>query len=490
MRATPYKRLLYSFCALVFMLFSSRGLLWAQIDQGAIVGTVQDKSGAVVPAAKVTLTDEATGLTLTTTSAADGGYVFSPIKIGAYTVTAEKTGFSKATQTHITVDVGAQVKVDFILTPGTVNETVEVTGALPLLQTQTTSLGQTITNTEVTDLPLLSRNYTFLAQITPGVVSNFSRVSGKGGFTANGLQWSHNSYILDGIDNNNDTIDYLNGAAYVALTPPDAIQEVKVDTSNFPAEYGRAGSAVLNATTKSGTNELHGDAWEFLQNDFLDANSFFNNRNGVKKPALRHNQFGFTLGGPVEIPRVYNGHNKTFFFMDYQGTIQRQQSLKTATVPTAQEQSSGFTNFQEMILNQSGTRADALGRILPQGTILDPATTRPVTAGQVDPVTGLVAAATGFVRDPFFSGQSVSGITDFTTASNEALMNILPAGRLDPNAIKLLSAFPSPNVTPPASTTLACSTTIRSCGPSPTTRINSMFALTRTSATGTRCLPG
>jgi Carboxypeptidase regulatory-like domain/TonB dependent receptor/TonB-dependent Receptor Plug Domain len=434
--------------AIAFFCFSLEA--WAQIDQGAIVGTVQDKSGAVVSGAKVTLTNEGTGLVLTTTTAGDGNYVFNPIKIGTYSVTAEKTGFTKATQVHITVDIGAQVKADFTLVPGTVTETVEVTAALPLLQTQTSSVGQTVTSTQATDLPLNGRNYTFLAQISAGVTTNGSRVAGTGGFTANGLQWSHNSYILDGIDNNNDTVDFLNGAAYVALTPPDAIQEVKVQTSDFNAEYGRAGSAVLNATTKSGSNKFHGDVWEFLRNDAFDANSFFNNRNGVKKPELRQNQFGFTFGGPVEIPRVYNGHNKTFFFMDYQGTIIRQGAVRNPTVPTAQMRNSGFTNLQELIFNQSGTRTDALGRTFPQGSILDSATTRPVTAGQVDPVTGLVAAATGFVRDPFFSGQSVAGITNFTTAANEALMNILPAGRLDPNAIKLLSAYPGPNVAPAA----------------------------------------
>ncbi len=298
-------------------------------------------------------------------------------------------------------------------------------------------------------MPLNSRrNYTFLAQITAGVTTNGSRVAGTGGFTANGLQWSHNSYLLDGVDNNNNTMDFLNGAAYVVLTPPDAIQELKVQTSNFNAEYGRAGSAVLNATTKSGTNQFHGDVWEFLRNNFLDANSFFNNRNGVSKPKLRQNQFGFTLGGPVEIPRVYNGRNKMFFFLDYQGTIIRQQDVRTATVPTMKMLNSGFTNFQELIFNQSGTRTDAIGRTFPQGSLLDPATTRPVTAGQIDPVTGLAATSTGFVRDPFFSGQSVAGITNFTTAANEVLMNILPAGRLDPNAIKLLSAYPTPDVAP------------------------------------------
>jgi Carboxypeptidase regulatory-like domain/TonB dependent receptor/TonB-dependent Receptor Plug Domain len=416
------------------------GSAFAQIDQGAIVGTVYDKSGAVVPAAKVAATDEATGLELTTTTQHDGSYVFNPMKIGTYDVTVEKAGFAKVTQSNILVNVGSQVKANITLQTGAVTQNVEVAGAIPLLQTQTTSVGQSINAQQVTDLPLNGRNYTYLAQISAGVTTNNSRVGGTGGFTANGLQWSHNSYILDGIDNNNDSVDYLNGAAFVVLTPPDAVQEVRVQTSNFSAEFGRAGSAVLQATTKSGTNQFHGNMWEFLRNDLFDANSFFNNLNGVKKPKLRQNQFGFTVGGPII-------HNKTFFFGDYQGTLIRQQSENSGTVPTANMLSSSFTNFQEEIFDQSGTRTDALGRTFPTGSILDPATTRNVTAGQIDTVTGLVAKSTGTIRDPFYQG-SIAGLTNFATPAAEALMNILPANRLDANAIKLLSAYPGPNVTP------------------------------------------
>lgn len=428
--------------ALVVLLFAAANLANAQIDQGAIVGTVTDKTGAVVPDAKVTITNRGTNLILTATTASDGTFVFSPIKIGSYDIAVEKQGFQKTTQTNVAINVGAEVKANFSLTPGEVSQTVEVTAALPLLQTQTSTVGQSVGAQQVSDLPLNGRNYTYLTQIVAGVTTNNSRVGGTGGFTANGLQWSHNSYLLDGIDNNNNTVDFLNGAAFVTLTPPDAIQELKVQTSNFNAEYGRAGSAVLLATTKSGTNNFHGNVWEFFRNDALDANSFFNNRNLVKKPELRQNQFGFTVGGPIV-------HNKIFFFGDYQGTIIRQQALRSnVTVPTAQMVSSGFTNLQELIAKQSGTASgDPLGRTFPNGTIFDPATSRPVTSGQVDPVTGLTATKTGVARDPFYQG-SVAGITNFTTPAAEALMNILPANRLDPNAIKLLSAFPAANVVP------------------------------------------
>src|SRR5581483_4211598 len=197
--------------------------VYAQIDQGGIVGTVYDRSGAVIVGATVTATDKETGLALTATTQRDGTYVFNPIKIGTYDVTVEKSGFEKATQSNILVNVGSQVKANITLQAGAVTQTVEVTSALPILQTQTTSVGQSIGAQQVQDLPLNGRNYTYLAQITAGVTTINSRVGGTGGFTANGLQWSHNIYILGGIDNNNDSVDYLNGAAFVVLTPPDAV---------------------------------------------------------------------------------------------------------------------------------------------------------------------------------------------------------------------------------------------------------------------------
>jgi Carboxypeptidase regulatory-like domain/TonB dependent receptor len=401
----------------------------AQVDTGAIAGTVKDQTGAVVPRVKVTLLNQGTGLTLFTTSDASGSYIFSPVRIGTYTVTAEFQGFQKATRGEVAVSVQQQVEVDFTLQPGQVTETVTVTAAAALLQTQNASVGQVVGAQQVNDLPLNGRNYTFLAQLSAGVSQEAPTGRGleaSGTFVANGLPSSNNDYILDGIDNNNDSVDFLNGASYAIKPPVDAIQEFKVQTSNFSAEFGRAGGAVLNATVKSGTNLLHGDVWEFLRNDALDAANFFENSpTHVNKGAFRQNQFGFTLGGPVYIPHVYNGKDKTFFFVDYEGTRIDQAETQVATVPTANERASGYTDLSELISDQSGTRTDLLDRTTSLGTVFDPATTRPVTAGQVDPVTGLVATANGFVRDPFPNNQ-------------------LPAGRLDQNAIKLLDLYPAP----------------------------------------------
>jgi hypothetical protein len=422
----------------------------AQVDTGAIYGTVKDQSGAVVPGAKVTATSQDTGRSVSTVTAADGIFAFTPIKIGTYTLTAEYTGFQKLVQKDVAVEVQQRVSVDLLLHPGMVNQTIEVTGAPPALQTQDASVGQVIGSREVNDLPLNGRNYTFLAQLEAGVTSvepaeNWRGLTQSGSFVANGMTSGHNSYLLDAIDNNNDSIDFLNGAAYVALPPPDAIQEFKLQTSSFSAEFGRAGGAVVNATTKSGTNQFHGSAWEFVRNDNFDSAQFFQNAEGVKKSELRRNQFGATAGGPVYIPGVYNGKNKTFFFGDYEGTRIAQTAFHNPTIPTAAEANSGFTNFQDLLTLISSTRTDLLGRTFPTDTIFDPATTRPVTSGQVDPITDLPASGTGNVRDPFYNGGSLAGITNFTTPAQEAFLNILPAIRFDSNALKLLNLYPQAN---------------------------------------------
>ena len=184
-------------------------------------------------------------------TAKDGTYTFSPVKIGSYTLTVEVTGFKKAT-TNVSVSVQEQARADFQLVTGAVTETVEVTSATPQLQTQEASVGTVATSEQINDLPLNGRNYTFLAQLGSGVTRlNPTRgLDETGSFVANGLTTVHNNYILDGIDNNNDTVDFLNGAAYANLPPPDAIQEFKAQTSNFSAEFGRAGGAVVNAVSQ------------------------------------------------------------------------------------------------------------------------------------------------------------------------------------------------------------------------------------------------
>ena len=384
-------------------------LSFAQVDAGTILGRVRDNTGGVMAGATVTVQNEGTSFSQTTRTSATGEYVFTPLKIGKYSVEVEFQGFKKQRHTGLAVDIQQQVVSDFTLTVGDVSTEVDVTAAVPILQTENGSVGQVIAGQEINDLPLNGRNYTFLARLVPGATVGQSEGRGlnaNGWFTANGTRPAQNNYMLDGIDNNTNDVDFLAGAAYVLKPPIDAIGEFKLQTNNFSAEFGRAGGAVLNASIKSGTNQFHGSLWEFLRNDKLDANDFFLNQSGQPKGAFKQNQFGFTAGGPII-------KNRLFFFGDYEGTRIRQGVPETGnTVPTLAERNSGFTNFSDLIALQSGSLTDANGASYPLGTIFDPASTTSIGGGQ-------------YVRTPFAG-------------------NMVPANRLDPNAVKLLNLFPAP----------------------------------------------
>src|SRR6266481_2471103 len=317
--------------AVLLLLFLSAPPIRAQVDTGSILGTVTDTSGAPVNGAKVTLTNEGTSAALSTSTGPDGGYKFTPVKIGGYKLTASLQGFQTMTQTNIPVNVGADVVINFALKPGSVTEIVEVSAAPPVLETQSGSVGQVVDSRSVNDLPLNGRNFTFLAQLAAGVNTPQADTRGNaasGAFAANGNRPAQNNYLLDGIDNNSDTVDFLNGTNFVVLPPVDAIEEFKVQTTGFSAEFGRSGAAVLNATIKTGTNHLHGTAWEFFRNDKLDAADYFETG---KKGELRLNQFGVAAGGPIL-------KDKVFFFGDFEFGRRRQGSPHTnGAVPTAQE---------------------------------------------------------------------------------------------------------------------------------------------------------
>ena len=418
-----------SVVALILGTLFVTGISFAQVDTGAIVGTVRDTSQAVIPGVKVTLTNEATGVTQTATSSSTGEYIFAPVKIGTYSVVAEFQGFQRVDHPHVTVNVQQRVLLDFVLPPGEMTQTVSVTGEAPLLQSEDAAVGQVIGARAINNLPLNGRNYTFLAQLSAGVTFDQQDTRGlgaTGSFAANGLRPAQNNYLLDGIDNNVNLVDFLNGTAFVVKPPVDAIAEFKMQTDNYSAENGRSAGAILNATIKSGTNEFHGNAWEFLRNDKLDAANFFENAGGIPKGEYRQNQFGATFGGPLR-------KNKTFFFMDYEGTRIRQASPSLNTVPTNLERNSGYTNLSEL-LTQGGTRTDILGRTTALGQVFDPSTTRAISCGVSDPVTG--------IKPPCPSGVSTGSQIGF--AREPFPGNIIPASRLDPNAIKLLNLYPLP----------------------------------------------
>ena len=452
--------------ALLVLLFAASPL-FAQVDAGAILGTVTDQSGGAINGAKVVLTSEGTGAIATFTTGADGGYKFAPVRIGSYKIDVTFQGFQAVTTKGVTVDVGAEVVQNFALRPGSVTQTVEVTATAPLLESQDASVGQVVDSSSVNNLPLNGRNFTFLAQLSAGVNSPPADTRGNaasGAFSANGLRPAQNNYLLDGIDNNSDTVDFLNGTNYVVLPPVDAIQEFKVQTSDFSAEFGRSGAAVLNATIKSGTNEFHGSGWEFLRNNHLDSADYFENANHIPRADLQMNQFGVTIGGPVIIPHVFNGKNKLFFFADYEGLRRVQGNTLTGfTVPTAAERNSwnsatagSLVNFQDYlsttatttdnlctVVLQSGktcAQSGGVGPTFPVGTMFDPATSRLLQAGQLDPITGLYATTTGFITNPF----GTCAPTTLVYTASACGLNMLPFNRLDPNALKLLNLFPLP----------------------------------------------
>ena len=326
---------------------------FGQVDQGSITGVVSDPSGAVVPNAKVTLLNTDIGLTLETTTNGSGEYTFSPVRIGQYSVSVSAAGFSTTTQQNLTVAVAQNLQVNVQLKPGAATETVEVTTAPPELQTEDASAGQVINGQSVVNLPLNGRNFTFLAQLGAGVNTPQADTRGNaasGAFSANGLRPAQNNYLLDGIDNNSNAVDFLNGTNFVVLPPPDAISEFKVQTADFSAELGRSAGAVLNATIKSGTNSIHGAAWEFFRNDVLDAADWFRNKLG-QKAELRWNQFGVSIGGPII-------KNKLFFFGDYEGFRRVQGNTQTGlTVPTLAERNSGYTNLSDIIRRECNGHA-------------------------------------------------------------------------------------------------------------------------------------
>ena len=290
-------------CVVLSPLLLGTGQSFAQVDQGSISGSVHDPSGAGIPAAKVTLTNTSTGFAVTVNTDARGNYTATPLKLGVYTVRADAAGFATATQDNVQVNVASTTTADLQVAVSGTQETVTVSSAPPAMQSDEASTGQVISAQTINDTPLNGRNFTFIAQLTAGITpaEQGARGANKGDFSANGQRSEQNNFILDGVDNNSNLVDFLNGASFVIKPPPDALQEFKVQTGDYTAELGHSAGAVLNVATKSGTNHVHGDLWEYFRNDVLDARDFF----ATVKPTYRQNQFGATLGGPLLKNRLF-----------------------------------------------------------------------------------------------------------------------------------------------------------------------------------------
>jgi hypothetical protein len=372
----------------------------AQATSAEISGSIADASGAVVPGVTVTATNVETSTAQSTKSETNGDYVLTNLRPGTYTLTAEAAGFSKLVQIGLHLQVNQQVRLDLTLKVGQASETVEVSTRAPLLESESSSIGTVVNQQMVNQLPLNGRNFTQLATLSPGVTGVGSSATGTiqsgtrpddkrpgSEIFSNGNREGDNNFLYDGVDDNERL------TLSVVLRPAvEAVREFKIQTNLYSADIGRNSGAVIDVISKSGTNQLHGSAFEFIRNSAVDSRTYFN-KAGTAFPSLKLNQFGGSFGGPIVIPHVYNGRNKTFFFVDYEGSRRSTQAFLLGNVPTVRMRNGDFGETS---------------------TIYDPTTTRanPNVPG-------------GFLRTPFAN-------------------NIIPVGRRDPIAMKMLNAYPLP----------------------------------------------
>jgi len=305
----------------------------AQSDAATVLGTVKDSSGAVIPGAMVTLKNIATGIASTTQADGEGNFQFTDVRIGDYRVSAEKEGFSTAVAERVNVTINARQRVDLTMQAGAVNESVVVTTGVELLETDSSSRGQVVQRQEIVNLPLNGRSNANLALLTPGVressQNGITTAGREAAFNVNGLRNTVNTFLLDGVDNTAYGTSNQGFSSQVVQVSPDAVEEFKVQTNTYSAEFGRSAGAVINATYRSGTNQFHGTLWEFNRNTVFNAVGFFKPAGGVKPP-LNRNQFGGTFGGPII-------RDRTFFFLDYEGFRQISKTLVFSALPTLQQ---------------------------------------------------------------------------------------------------------------------------------------------------------
>jgi hypothetical protein len=409
------KKRIYLFEGLVLWaaLFLLLPVLPGQTVSGRITGTITDPSGGGVPGAEITLTNLATGVTRTTTSGSSGAYILESVLPGTYSLQVRKAGFKKYVVSDIILRVNQSRTVDVQLTLGSTTQSVEVKAHPLALDTTTATVGQVIEHQEMVQLPLNGRNFTQLTLLTPGAspvqTGQQSAFTVTGGISpaVNGMRAQMNDFTLDGVDNN---MRFTN--TYAQAPPPDALEEFNVESHQSAAEASFAAGATVNLVTRPGTNEFHGSVWEFLRNDALDANGFFNNFFGASKLPRKQNQYGFFAGGPVVIPGLYDGRkSRTYFASYFEGFKVRISSVTSANVPDAAMREG---DFSETLGPAVGT--DCLGRTLFQGEIYNPLTT---VANSSCPQ--------GYVRDPFPN-------------------NIIPPGDINPIAATYFKfLYPMPN---------------------------------------------
>jgi hypothetical protein len=394
---------------------------FGQRDLGTVSGVINDSSGAAVPNAKIVLTNDATGVANTSQTNESGTYNIPALTPGTYTATVEAAGFQKAQQKNILVNPGEPIAVDITLQIGASTQTVEVTAAAPLLQTETPAMGANLNSSEVSQAPLGGqRTFTYLARLSPGVVpaEPGARDSLGGGFSANGVRSNgENNFLLNGVDNNVNVIDFLNQTAFVIGPSVEAIGNMQVVTSGASAEYGRAAGGIVDVSLKSGTNQLHGTLFEVFQNTVLNANRWENNTADKDRNPYKQNQFGVTLGGPII-------KNRLFVFGDYQGT-----RIATAGGSVQNLGYGGFYTIptQAMVNGDfSGLLGKDIGNGILQNQIFDPKTTT-CTSGCAPGSLSPLAGATPVYNRTAFAG------------------NIIPVTAMDPASRKIASLYPATN---------------------------------------------
>src|SRR5258706_1499358 len=408
--------------------------LFGQSERGTITGTVADSTGAVVPKARVIVTNTDTKLVSESESNDAGGYTAASLPVGPYTVRVEKEGFRPVVNSGIELNAASTVRVDVTMEIGTAVQTVEVSASAQLLSTESAKTSVTVTNKFVDELPLVVggtlRSVFELAAGTP----EGKNLGGDDGFVLGGGQGAGYGTTLDGISANTTRALQL---SWVSSNAPslEAVTEFTVDTNGFKAEYGHASGGVMTFSSKSGTNNFHGSAYEFLRNNDLDANRFFSNRSGTPRAVYKQHDFGFSAGGPIWIPKIYNGKDKSFFFFSYEGFRNRAGATAfTSTVPTAEMYNGEFSKWRDssakqipvydptsQVLNASGgvTRQQFPNKLIPK-SLFDPFSVKALgvfqTSGTLTTNTGAAPGTAGYVNNNFTvaNGSQVAPINKFS----------------------------------------------------------------------------
>lgn len=421
----------WGICGIVLFvfLFMTSPVASGQGYFGTVSGVLTDTSGAVVPGAKITLLDQNKGFQFTTTSDSGGRYLYRSVPPGVYSVTAERGGFEKTERTNITVNVGENPTADLTLHAAGGTQTIEVHSQDQHLHAEDATTGLTINRKFINDLPLVDRYVMDLAMLTPGVTEADDQCATNctgTNFVSNGSRNSTADILMDGASVTN--YEPNGGVTQATYTPsPEAVDEFRVEQSNFSAEYGFSGGSVVNMVTRSGTNSFHGSAYDFVRNTLTDANNWFNNLNGIPLPPVHRHNFGGTVGGPIF-------RNKTLFFFDYDGTRQTTAGTYQAGVPSDAERNG---DFGELCAAQGGS-FDATGMCS-------------VAAGQIwDPYTGSYVnndQGAGAVRSTFIPYNNVAAYSSPGNPNLAGTPYQLPAGQgnlIDPVAQRMMQLFPEP----------------------------------------------